>query len=339
MATIKDIAKVAGVSIATVSRVINQSPKASEASKKAVQAAMEVLDYRPNANARALVSQTTDTMGIVVGDASEPFFGAMLKGVEGIARASHKHLLISSGGHSEESEKEAIELLISKRCDSFVVHSKALDDLALEAYAAKYRGMVFINRFLENVEERCIYLDNTLGAYLATKHLLDLGHTRIAYINSSYAIPDAIERYRGYERALLERGLEVDPTIQETGAPNETGGEEACSHLLAKGASFTAIVMYNDAMSAGVLSLLADNGINIPREVSVMGFDDVIFAKYLRPKLTTMRYPIEMMSMQAARLALDLSEGTSFAKSYPSVFTPVLVVRNSVGPVPVISSN
>ncbi|MCG7587332.1 LacI family DNA-binding transcriptional regulator, partial [Photobacterium sp. OFAV2-7] len=141
MATIKDVAKEAGVSVATVSRVINKSPKASLKAIDAVNQAMRELGYRPNANARALVSQSTNTMGILVGDVSDPFFGALVKAVDGVARHNGKHLLIGNGYHHADTEREAIELLINSRCESLVIHSKGLSNDELIAFAQEVPGM------------------------------------------------------------------------------------------------------------------------------------------------------------------------------------------------------
>lgn len=146
MSTIKDVARLANVSVATVSRVMNNSPKASAASREVVQKAMAELGYTPNANARALVSQTCDTMGVVVGDVADPFFGALVKGVSSIAVEQNLHLLMGNGFHKARQEREAIELLIGKRCEALVVHSKALSDEELYDYAMRVPGMVLINR-------------------------------------------------------------------------------------------------------------------------------------------------------------------------------------------------
>jgi len=148
MATIKDVARLAGVSVATVSRVINDSPKASEASRLAVQTAMESLNYHPNANARALAQQSTETVGLVVGDVSDPFFGAMVKAVEQVASSTGNFLLIGNGYHNEQKERNAIEQLIRHRCAALVVHAKMVPDAELIAVMKQIPGMVLINRIL-----------------------------------------------------------------------------------------------------------------------------------------------------------------------------------------------
>ncbi len=332
MSTIKDVARLANVSVATVSRVMNNSPKASAASRAAVQQAMAELGYTPNANARALVNQTCDTMGVVVGDVADPFFGALVKGVSAVAVEQNLHLLMGNGFHKARQEREAIELLIGKRCEALVVHSKALGDEELCDYAMRVPGMVLINRDIPALRGRCIALNNRLGAATATRHLIELGHRHIAFISSDHAIEDSTLRQQGYQDGLHDAGLVADPELVESGPPNEEGGEQAMLNLLAKGVRVTAVVAYNDAMAAGAISVLADNGLRVPEEVSVVGFDDIIYARYLRPKLSTMRYPIELMASQAAKLALQLAAGEGEAQQN-RIYTPTLINRHSVAPV------
>ncbi|KUE78537.1 substrate-binding domain-containing protein [Aeromonas schubertii] len=329
MSTIKDVARLANVSVATVSRVMNNSPKASAASREAVRKAMSELGYTPNANARALVNRTCDTMGVVVGDVADPFFGTLVRGVSTVAVEQKLHLLMGNGFHRAEQEREAIELLIGKRCEALVVHSKALSDEALVEYAQQVPGMVFINREVAALPGRCIALNNRLGTTVATRHLLELGHRHIAFLCSDHAIEDAALRHQGWQEALREGGVSAHDEWVEWGAPSEEGGEQAMLNLLAKGLPLTAVVAYNDAMAAGALSVLADNGLRVPEEVSVVGFDDLVYARYLRPKLTTLRYPIELMAAQAARLALQLAAGDAPAEG-SRLYAPTLVNRQSV---------
>ncbi|OXS13635.1 DNA-binding transcriptional regulator GalS [Zobellella denitrificans] len=332
MSTIKDVARLAQVSVATVSRVINESPKASAAAREAVYKAMRELGYTPNANARALVSQTSDTIGVLVNDVADPFFGALVKGVAGVAMEQGLHLLVGNGFHRQEQERRSLELLISKRCEALVVHSKALSDAELIDYALRHPGMVLINRDIPALKGRCIALNNQQGTLVATRHLIELGHRHIAFLCSDQAIEDSVARRQGYEEALREAGLGVEAELVEQGPPNEEGGERAMLNLLAKGAPLTAVVAYNDAMAAGAISVLADNGLRVPEEVSVVGFDDLIYARYLRPKLSTLRYPVELMAAQAARLALALAAGQPVPEDSRQ-YIPPLINRHSIAPV------
>lgn len=310
MATIKDVAKLAGVSVATVSRVINNSPKASETSRKAVCSAMEQLQYHPNANARALAQQSTETVGMIVSDVSDPFFGSMVKAVEQVAYATGNFLLIGNGYHDAEKERQAIEQLIRHRCAALVVHAKKLSDEELTSLMQQIPGMVLINRTLPGFETRCVALDDRYGAWLATRHLIQQGHKRIAIICSNHQISDATDRLQGYLDALEEFGIAVDDRLISYGTPDEIGGEQAMTDLLGRGRNFTAVTCYNDSMAAGALSVLSDNSIEVPQEISLIGFDDVLISRYLRPRLTTIRYPVVAMATQAAELALALANNT-----------------------------
>lgn len=328
MATIKDVAKLAGVSVATVSRVINNSPKASEAAKKTVTHAMETLGYRPNVYARALVNQKTNTVGVLVHDVSDTFFGNVVRAVEKVAQSADKRIIIGNGFHDAQKEKEALELLISSRCDAFIVHSKALSDEELGQYALKHPSMVFINRIVKGYEDRSIDLDNIRGAYLATHHLIKNGHKKIAYICSSHHIADIDQRLQGYKQALDEAGLPFSEDMIIYNAPYEEGGEKAALELLEKGINPTAIAIYNDSMAAGVLSVLTDNGFEVPDDISIIGFDNITISRYLRPRLTTINYPIDTMSTQAAKLALSLANKEVMAVN--NLYIPTLVPRYSV---------
>lgn len=328
MATIKDVAKAAGVSVATVSRVVNKSPKVSEASIETVTLAMKQLGYRPNATARALVNQSTNTVGVLVSDVSDPFFGTLIKTVDDIARQNGKHTLIGNGYHNVQEERQAIELLMNSRCDAFVIHAKALSDQEIIDYAQEMPTMVLINRYIPELADRCITFDNFHGTYLATDYLICLGHRHIAYVSSTHLIEDTSQRLQGYQAALHEHQLSVEQTYVEYGEPTAEGGELAMKHLLAKSLPITAVVAYNDFMAAGVMSILDENNICVPNEISVVGFDDSLIARYIHPHLTTICYPIQLMAEQAAQLAITLSRGEHIVIK-PKNHMPTLVRRKS----------
>ncbi len=321
----------AGVSVATVSRVINNSPKASETSRQAVLTAMESLNYHPNANARALAQQSTDTVGLVVGDVSDPFFGAMVKAVEQVAYHTGNFLLIGNGYHNEQKERQAIEQLIRHRCAALVVHAKKLSDDELVHLMKQIPGMVIVNRIIPGYEQRCVALDDRYGAWLATRHLIQQGHTRIGYLCSNHAISDAEDRLQGYYDALRENDLPCNDRLVTYGEPDERGGEQAMTELLGRGRNFTAIACYNDSMAAGAMGVLNDNGIDVPGDISLIGFDDILISRYVRPRLTTVRYPIVTMATQAAELALSLADKRQ-PPEITHVFSPTLVRRHSVTP-------
>ncbi|MDE1225971.1 substrate-binding domain-containing protein [Vibrio aestuarianus] len=330
MATIKDVAKEAGVSIATTSRVLNNAPHTSESAIIAVKAAMEKLGYRPNANARALVSKSSNAIGVLVNDVSAPFFGTMVKAIDTIASEQGKQLLIGSGYHDAIKERNAINLLINSRCESLVVHSKGMSDEELTKLAQEIPGMVLINRIVPEIASRCIALDNHKGSYMATEYLIRNGHKHIAYICSSHDIEDAHDRKTGYLDALRDNGIEPIEEYIEYGEPDELGGEQAMVNLMAKNTPITAIATYNDYMAAGCLTLLQENGVRIPENMSVIGFDDGHIARYIYPRLTTIRYPIQVMANQAVKLSLELASNEQTEHHDHKLFMPILVRRSSV---------
>lgn len=331
MSTIKDVAKEAGVSIATTSRVINNSPHTSEAAVAAVRQAMKKLDFRPNANARALVNKSSNAIGVLVNDMSAPFFGTMVKAIDTVASEQEKQLLIGSGYHDAVKERDAINLLRNSRCESLVVHSKGMSDTELTILAKEIPGLVLINRVVPSIASRCIALDNKKGSYIATEHLIRNGHKHIGYICSSHHIDDATDRLAGYLEALRDNNIKVHEEYIEYAEPDETGGEQAMVNLIAKNTPITAVATYNDYMAAGCMTFLQESGIRIPEDMSIVGFDDGHIARYIYPRLTTIRYPIQVMANEAVKLSMQLTNKQTIERSEYRLFIPVLVKRASVG--------
>ncbi|MDH2927770.1 LacI family DNA-binding transcriptional regulator [Lonepinella koalarum] len=327
MITIRDVAKQAGVSVATVSRVLNNA-SCSETARLAVESAVQNLGYSPNANAQALALQNTDTLGVVVTDVTDPFFAILVKSVDQVAHEYGKTILIGIGYHNAEKERNAIETLLRKRCSCLVVHSKALTDQELINYLEQAKGMVIINRCIAGYEHRCVSLDNQRGTFLATELLIKLGHRKIGYIGSNHQINDEVERKQGYLTALQQYGLPVIENTSVQNSPDFEGGEAAMIDLLSYHSDLTAVVTYNDSMAAGALSVLTENNINVPRQFSLIGFDDMPIASHLVPKLSTIRYPIDLMATYASKLALSLIN-ENIETPIHTQFNPTVVRRFS----------
>lgn len=328
MITINDVAKQAGVSVATVSRVLNNHPSASEKARLAVESAVEKLGYHPNANAQALAMNNTDTIGVVVTDVADPFFALLVKAVDKVAEEYNKTILIGIGYHQPEKEQEAINTLLRKRCSCLVVHAKALSDEILIRYMQKVPGMVIINRVIAGYEHRCVNLDNQKGTFLATETLIELGHKHIGYIGSNHQITDETERKQGYLTALNKHQIPIIEHAITHSSPDFEGGERAMINLLSYNSNLTAVIAYNDSMAAGAISVLNENNIKVPKQFSIIGFDDMPIAKYLIPKLTTVRYPIDLMANFAAKLALSLVDDCIKIPEHIQ-FNPTLVRRFS----------
>ena len=305
MTTIRDVARIAGVSVASVSRVINNGPKVSAATREKVNKIMQDIGYTPNANARALVMRKSMTIGVVIPELTDPFFASLANGIDKIARKRNMQLLLSTSSQSEASELAAINLLVEQRCEVIVLHSKQLSDEQLIRLCEQNAGLVIIDRYVEQIKEKCIWLDNEEGGKMAARHLLSLQHLNIACISSKYDIEDPMLRLKGFTDELKKSDIDIDKALVTYGEPNQKGGEIAAQHLLASRKKFTAIFVYNDAMAVGVITTLEDNGYSVPNDISVIGFDDALIASYSRPRLTTLHYPVEDMAQRAAELALQ----------------------------------
>ncbi|MGY5956236.1 HTH-type transcriptional regulator GalS [Kosakonia sp. BK9b] len=329
MITIRDVARQAGVSVATVSRVLNNSALVSQETREAVMKAVAQLGYRPNANAQALATQVSDTIGVVVMDVSDAFFGALVKAVDTVAQQHQKYVLIGNSYHEAEKERHSIEVLIRQRCNALIVHSKALSDEELAGFMEQIPGMVLINRLVPGYAHRCVCLDNVSGAMMATRMLLNHGHQRIGYLASSHKIEDNDLRREGWFRALEEQGIAAPDSWVGTGSPDMQGGEAAMVELLGRNLQLTAVFAYNDSMAAGALTALKDNGIAVPQHLSLIGFDDIPIARYTDPQLTTVRYPVASMARLATELAL-LGAAGKLDLQASHCFMPTLVRRHSV---------
>ena len=329
MITIRDVARQAGVSVATVSRVLNNSALVSPDTRDAVMKAVTQLGYRPNANAQALATQVSDTIGVVVMDVSDAFFGALVKAVDTVAQQHQKYVLIGNSYHEAEKERHAIEVLIRQRCSALIVHSKALSDDELSDFMQHIPGMVLINRIVPGFAHRCVGLDNVSGALMATRMLLNHGHQRIGYLSSNHGIEDDDMRREGWSKALQEQGIIAPDSWVGSGSPDMQGGEAAMVELLGRNLGLTAVFAYNDSMAAGALTTLKDNGIVVPQHLSLIGFDDIPIARYTDPHLASVRYPVMSMAKLATVLAL-LGAAGKLDRPATHCFMQTLVRRHSV---------
>ena len=212
-----------------------------------------------------------------------------------------------------------------------MVHASRLAEKELLRYAAHFPAMVVVNRYIAGMANRCVWLENCEASKKATLHLLEQGHRCIACVTSDLPIIDRRERLEGYRQALAEYGITPDRSWVISVPFNEEGGERAAHQLLNCGIPFTAAVTFNDVMAAGIMRILHLKGITLPQQLSIVGFDDVVMARYLYPALTTMHYPVERMARCASQLAIQLFKG---ATQQPCVnsFAAELVVRDSVLP-------
>lgn len=328
--TILDIAATAGVSPATVSRVLTGAARVGEDKRAAVLAAVAELGYRPNLAAQGLVRGRSMAIGVLTQDIASPFFGSILAGVEDGLAGSAYHPIFASGNWRGAEEVEALDVLVQRRVDGLVVIAGEVSDDRLRELAAQL-PLVVVQRLVAGLEDRCVVLDNELGGRLATRHLLDLGHRRIAHVTGVPGHRDSRQRLAGYRAELSKSRIRYDDALVVEGDFRERSGVLAGHELLRRGTEFTAVFAANDQMAAGVRLALHEAGIAVPEQVSLVGADDLEGSAYAIPPLTTVRQPIREMGAAAARAVVRLISG---AQPRLPVFAVELVIRASTAPPP-----
>lgn len=331
MATIYDVSILAGVSLATVSRVVNNTGKVSEKTCKKVHDAMEQLGYRPNSIAQSLASNRSNSVGVLVSQLDGPFYGPLMREIESVLRAANKHVIIAAGHSDAAQEKDAVEFLLSRGCDALIVDAEILSNEYLQKLCKGKTPVVLINRHVDGIEDRCVHLNNLEGGLLASRHVLEHGHQQVAYISGPLFKLDARERLEGHKQALTEKGLTFDERLFFEGDFREEGGYEGMAVLLERGQPFTAVVCANDQMASGAIALCLERGLQVPQDISFVGFDNIPFPRYISPKLTTVCNPIQDMGHMAANWVLkEVYDNREVNFSHR--FEPDLVVRESVQP-------
>ena len=292
---------------------------------------MEELGYRPNSIAQSLASNRSNSVGILIPELHGPFFGNMLSSIEDELRQHGKHVIITAGHSDEAREKESISFLASRQCDALILHVYAISDDYVSQLVKDGLRVVLISRQIAGMENSCVSNDNEQGGYLAAKHLIELGHTKLACIAGPLWKSDGRARMAGYRRALAEHDLAFDERCVTEGNYEEESGREAMRLLLKRQVEFTALICGNDEMAAGAVAVARENGINLPADLSIIGFDDVFFTRFMHPELSTIRCPFETMGRMAARCVLEGFYGIG-GLEVQNRFEPELVRRASTAP-------
>jgi DNA-binding LacI/PurR family transcriptional regulator len=330
-ATIRDVAARAGVSVATVSRVVNRSPhRVHPATRRRVLAAVRALGYDANIIAQGLKKRSTRTVALIVPDISNPFFPAIARGIEDAARARGYAVLLCNTYEDLDRERAYLTLLGQRMVDGVVFATVGSNTAHLRALRREGRPVVLVARDVEGLRIDTVLVDNFRGEFEATRHLLALGHRRIAHIAGPTALHVAAERRRGYLEALAAAGLRRDAALIAEGDFAASGGRRAVGALLARGARFTAVVCANDLMAIGAIEALRAAGRRVPDDVAVVGFDDITFASLVSPALTTVAQPKYRMGQLAMERLLQLMNGSD-RRPRQTVLAPQLIVRESCG--------
>jgi LacI family transcriptional regulator len=329
MATIKDVSELAGVSQATVSRVINGTTHVDEEKKQRVLAAIKKLGYRPNAHAKSLASNRSNSIGMVVSELAGPYFGEMMAGAESVIRKNNKQMLIASSHANDEIEKDVIEFLVSCRCDALILHAETLSDDYLLQLKKQNIELVLLNRFVKGIDEHCFILDNEKGGFLATEHLIQQGCHHIACILGPQWKHDARERFEGYLKALKKYRLPFDPQLIVEGDFQEAGGREGIAKLVAREQTIDGLFCANDEMALGAMSWLLEQGFKVPDEIKIVGFDNIAYTRYVTPQLSSVHFPIRKIAQDAAWLVMQRVYQISPPHEIERNLTPELIVRAS----------
>ncbi|MFO1407398.1 MAG: LacI family DNA-binding transcriptional regulator [Steroidobacteraceae bacterium] len=326
--TLDMVAREAGVSPSTVSRILNGTARVRESKVRDVEAAIAKFRFSPNPVARSLARGRSMSVGVVTQALASPYYGTALAAIEKrLLRAGYAALFVSGHGR-EEDERKCVEHLLSRRVEGIILLTSGRSDAELSHLSGTV-PLVVTGRSVAGERLCCLDVDSTSGARLAVEYLLGLGHRRIAMIAGAAGRADAAQRLAGYRAALAAAKVPYDRKLVVPGQYTERGGYAAMDALLTSGASFTAVFAANDQSAVGALLALHRHGRRVPRDVSVVGYDDLPSSAYTIPPLTTIHRSTEEVGEMAAEAIIDLVEGRPVRTHVPA---PTLAVRESARP-------
>lgn len=303
--TMYDVARLAGVSQPTVSRVLSQGEAAaqiSEETRQRVLAAVEQLGYRPNVVARSLRTQRTQTIALLLADLSNGFYHPIARAVQKVARAHDYEVLISTSDHLHENEKHFCEIVLSRGIDGVVMAPQRLTNAELNHYVSQTRiPFVALGKHVDHPNIDIVHVDDERATYETTRWLIsERGHAQIGYFGVPDVLPPGPGRLQGFRRAMNDAGLLIDPRFMQQGDFTLESGKRAARALLETGALPSALMVINDLMAIGVILTLQEAGLSVPDDVAVVGFDDIPEATIVRPALTTIAQDADDIGMKMA---------------------------------------
>ena len=328
--TIKDVAQAAGVSIATVSRVLNNKGGVSSALSEKVYAAAKSLRYQLNDVARALKVRESRSIGLMIPDIENPFFPALVRGVEDEAKVYDYGVILCNTDGDPAEEERYIKFLFSKRVDGILFTGGVDCEKNVELLLSLAVPVVLLDRKLSKTKVSSVTTDNHLGAFLATEHLIQCGRKKIAFVGGPRELSSALERKEGYLAALQHYNREQNNSLFVTGQFNFETGYGAVDQWLNQGENFDAIVTANDMMAIGAIERLYQADIQVPDQVAVVGYDDIRVAHWYKPSLTTIRQPIYEMGQWAVKMLVGQIMGEEH-QCRQKILEPQLVIRQSSG--------
>ena len=330
--SIREVAAHAGVSVATVSNVLNRPEIVAQRTRDRVNASIRQLGFVRNESARQLRAGRSRTIGLVVLDVANPFFTDVARGVEDEASKAGLAVILCNSDDQERKEKRYLELLEAHRVQGVLITPVAGAGSRLARLQRRGTSVVLVDSRSPSRGQCSVTVDDVLGGDLAISHLLAAGHDRVAYVSGPPAIRQVADRHEGALRALARAGRSADELeIIDAGALNVAGGQKAGADIAAlpSGSRPTAVFCANDLMALGVLQEMTRNRIRVPEDVSIIGYDDIDFAAAAAVPLTSVRQPRHQIGSTAARLLLDEAAGDGAHQHRQVIFEPELVVRQS----------
>jgi LacI family transcriptional regulator len=324
-----DVAAKAGISPATVSRVLNQNPKVTQKTKERVMQAIEQLGYHPNAMAKNLRSQKSMTICVIVPDINVSYFVDIIKGVENMAYSNKYKVIICDAQKNKDRELEYLNLLMNRTIDGAILITSLLSDEEIRQISDKGYYVGIVGRFIDHEKIPCIYTDNVKFSREIINHLVEQGHREIVFLSGYADAVDSYERLEGYLKALREHQIPFRPEWIENGNFNEEGGYEAMKRLFDKKIKFTAVYAANDEMALGVYKACAKYNIRIPEELAVVGVDNDRITKYISPALSTVNQPKYAMGAIIAEKIIDQMNANQYSDKRTFKVDSELIIRQS----------
>jgi LacI family transcriptional regulator len=331
MATIRDVAKQAGVAPITVSRVVNNSGYVSEKTRARVEAAIADLGYVPNVLARSLRSRRTDTLALIVTDISNPFWTTVARGVEDAASDAGFNVILCNTDESEVEQDKYLRVLLQKQVDGVLLVPARSALEPIQFIRSQDTPAVILDRLIPNAQADTVRCDSEGGAYQLTRLLLSLGHRQIAVLSGPQGVSTAEDRVAGYQRALTEAGLDLDPALVYYGQFSLESGYTMTQQMLAATPRPSGLFAGNNFIAIGALRALRDTGLQVPEDLALVGFDDLPADLVVDPFLTVAAQPAYEMGQQATELLLRRLSGEA-PEAYQEVLLPTeIIVRQSSG--------
>ncbi len=332
---IKAVAKRANVSTATVSRTMNGSAKVSPRTAERVRRAIEALNFYPNTNARALGSGRSSLYGLIISDITNPFFPELVKAFEDIAVVHGKEVLIANTNYDPERMKLCVTRMLERKVDGVAIMTSEMDESLIEVFGRRNIPLVFLDTGTPAPGVSCVKIDYQSGVDDAMEHLTSLGHRSIAFISGPLSLASARTRFQAFQKSSAQQHLTKSPALIQEGNHRVDGGHAAMQRILESGARPTAVFASNDLTAIGAMGAISEFGLRVPRDISVIGFDNIQLSAYTMPPLTTLSLPRAEIANAAFRALLE-AQSPNAKKPTPGrahPITPELILRKSTAPI------